>query len=96
MILNPNLTCAGQNTKLRGVLHLKNVFIKLHKRRRMAAAGAEAGANLLRRNFDEIFQPLTFAILMSTTTTQTRPSYGQFKFLLTSSFAVSLKHRLVS
>ena len=58
----------------------------------MAAAGAEAaGANLLRRNFDEIFQPLTFAILMSTTTTQTRPIYGQFKFLLTSSFAVSLK-----
>ena len=95
MILNPNLPCAGQNTKLRGVLHLKNVFIKLHKRRRMAAAGA-AGANLLRRNFDEIFQPLTFAILMSTTTTQTRPSYGQSKFLLTSSFAVSLKHRLVS
>ena len=61
-------------------LAFNNYFWDAEMHRRWRVVASSSGANFLPRNFDEIFEPLSFAIPKSPTTTQARPSSGQSKF----------------
>ena len=58
-------------------LVFNNYFWDAEMHRRWRVVASSSGANFLPRNFDEIFEPLSFAIPKSPTTTQARPSSGQ-------------------